>query len=103
MSRDHQVTQRASRGVNHPQAPPIRHPTLERYWPDMLLRSEPYRERPLAQAHHRWRDRDPLSHPAPVVLPAATYSQIRLQYDTQPDPAQVALPDRLGVVLPKRI
>jgi transposase len=38
-----------------------------------------------------------------VVLPTATHGQIRLRYVTQPDPAQVALLDRLGIVLPKRM
>ncbi|MGH8402254.1 MAG: IS1634 family transposase [Gammaproteobacteria bacterium] len=38
-----------------------------------------------------------------VVLPTATYGQIRLRCVTQPDAAQAALLDRLGVVLPKRL
>jgi len=38
-----------------------------------------------------------------VVLPSATHSQIRLRCVTQPDAAQSALLDRLGVVLPKRM
>jgi hypothetical protein len=38
-----------------------------------------------------------------VVLPAATYGQIRLRRVTQPDPAQATLLDRLGIVLPKRM
>lgn len=38
-----------------------------------------------------------------VVLPTATLGQIRLRCVTQPDPAQAALLDRLGVVLPKRM
>ncbi|TMJ34715.1 MAG: IS1634 family transposase [Alphaproteobacteria bacterium] len=38
-----------------------------------------------------------------VVLPTATHSQIRLRCVTQPDPAQAALLDRLGIVLPKRM
>src|SRR5579883_582047 len=38
-----------------------------------------------------------------VVLPTATNAQIRLRCVTQPDPAQAALLDRLGVVLPKRM
>jgi len=38
-----------------------------------------------------------------VVLPTATHSQIRLRCVAQPDPAQAALLDRLGVVLPKRM
>jgi transposase len=37
-----------------------------------------------------------------VVLPTATHGQIRLRCVTQPDPAQAALLDRLGIVLPKR-
>jgi transposase len=38
-----------------------------------------------------------------VVLPTAAYGQIRLRCVTQPDAAQAALLDRLGVVLPKRM
>jgi transposase len=38
-----------------------------------------------------------------VILPTATHGQIRLRCITQPDPAQAALLDRLGVVLPKRM
>jgi transposase len=38
-----------------------------------------------------------------VVLPTATHGQIRLRCVAQPDPAQAALLDRLGVVLPKRM
>jgi transposase len=38
-----------------------------------------------------------------VVLPTATNAQIRLRCVTQPEPAQAALLDRLGIVLPKRI
>ena len=38
-----------------------------------------------------------------VVLPTATHGHIRLRCVTQPDPAQAALLDRLGVVLPKRM
>jgi transposase len=38
-----------------------------------------------------------------VVLPTATHSQIRLRCVTQPDAAQAALLDRLGIVLPKRM
>src|SRR5882757_825925 len=38
-----------------------------------------------------------------VVLPTAAHSQIRLRCVTQPDPAQAALLDRLGIVLPKRM
>ena len=38
-----------------------------------------------------------------VVLPTAAHGQIRLRCVTQPDPAQTALLDRLGVVLPKRM
>jgi transposase len=38
-----------------------------------------------------------------VVLPTATHGQIRLRCVTQPDPAQAALLDRLGIVLPKRL
>jgi transposase len=38
-----------------------------------------------------------------VVLPTATHGQIRLRCVTQPDPAQAALIDRLGIVLPKRM
>ncbi|MBV8107532.1 MAG: IS1634 family transposase [Hyphomicrobiales bacterium] len=38
-----------------------------------------------------------------VVLPIATHGHIRLRCVTQPDAAQAALLDRLGVVLPKRM
>lgn len=38
-----------------------------------------------------------------VVLPIAAHGQIRLRCVTQPDAAQAALLDRLGIVLPKRM
>jgi transposase len=38
-----------------------------------------------------------------VVLPTATQGRIRLRCVTHPDPAQAALLDRLGIVLPKRM
>ncbi|MBZ0208781.1 MAG: IS1634 family transposase, partial [Hyphomicrobium sp.] len=38
-----------------------------------------------------------------VVLPTETHGQIRLRCVTQPDAAQAALLDRLGIVLPKRM
>jgi transposase len=38
-----------------------------------------------------------------VVLPNTTHGQVRLRCVTQPDPAQAALLDRLGIVLPKRM
>ncbi|RPI40218.1 MAG: IS1634 family transposase [Hyphomicrobiaceae bacterium] len=38
-----------------------------------------------------------------VVLPTATQGQIRLRCVTQPDAAQAALLDRLGIALPKRM
>jgi hypothetical protein len=38
-----------------------------------------------------------------VVLPTTTHGQIRLRCVTQPDAAQAALIDRLGIVLPKRM
>jgi transposase len=38
-----------------------------------------------------------------VVLPTAVHGQIRLRCVTQPDPAQAALLDRLGITLPKRM
>jgi transposase len=38
-----------------------------------------------------------------IVLPTATHGQIRLRCVTHPDPAQAALLDRLGIVLPKRM
>jgi transposase len=38
-----------------------------------------------------------------VLLPTATHGQIRLRCVTQPDAAQAALLDRLGVLLPKRM
>jgi transposase len=38
-----------------------------------------------------------------VVLPTTTHGQVRLRCVTQPDRAQAALLDRLGIVLPKRM
>jgi transposase len=38
-----------------------------------------------------------------VVLPTATHGQVRLRCVAQPDAAQAALLDRLGIVLPKRM
>jgi transposase len=38
-----------------------------------------------------------------VVLPTSTHGDIRLRCVTRPDPAQAALLDRLGIVLPKRM
>jgi transposase len=38
-----------------------------------------------------------------VILPTTTHGQIRLRCVTQPDPAQAALLDRLGIILPKRM
>jgi transposase len=38
-----------------------------------------------------------------VVLPTTTHGEIRLRCVTQPDAAQAALLDRLGIVLPKRM
>jgi hypothetical protein len=38
-----------------------------------------------------------------VILPTATHGQIRLRCVTQPDAAQAALVDRLGILLPKRM
>ena len=38
-----------------------------------------------------------------VVLPTTAHGQIRLRCVTQPDAAQAALLDRLGIVLPKRM
>jgi hypothetical protein len=38
-----------------------------------------------------------------IVLPTALHGQIRLRCITQPDAAQAALLDRLGIVLPKRM
>ena len=38
-----------------------------------------------------------------VVLPTSTHGQLRLRCVTQPDPAQAALLDRLGIALPKRM
>ena len=37
------------------------------------------------------------------MLPTATHGQVRLRCVTQPDTAQAALLDRLGIVLPKRM
>ncbi len=42
-------------------------------------------------------------HSHDVVLPTTTHGQIRLRCVTQPDAAQAALLDRLGIVLPKRL
>ncbi|MPZ32007.1 MAG: hypothetical protein GEV13_13585 [Rhodospirillales bacterium] len=38
-----------------------------------------------------------------VILPTTMHGEIRLRCVTQPDPAQAALLDRLGLVLPKRM
>jgi transposase len=38
-----------------------------------------------------------------VVLPTSTHGEIRLRCVTQPDSAQAALLDRLGIILPKRM
>ena len=38
-----------------------------------------------------------------VILPTTTHGKIRLRCVTQPDAAQAALLDRLGIVLPKRM
>jgi transposase len=38
-----------------------------------------------------------------VVLPTATHGDIRLRCVTQPDAAQAALLDRLGITMPKRM
>jgi len=38
-----------------------------------------------------------------VVLPTATHGLLRLRCVAQPDAAQAALLDRLGLVLPKRM
>ena len=38
-----------------------------------------------------------------VILPTATHGEIRLRCVTQPDAAQAALLERLGIVLPKRM
>lgn len=38
-----------------------------------------------------------------VILPTHTHGEVRLRCVTQPDAAQAALLDRLGIVLPKRI
>ena len=38
-----------------------------------------------------------------VILPTATHGEIRLRCITQPDAAQAALLDRLGITLPKRM
>lgn len=50
----------------------------------------------LAMTHY-----DPLCDD--VILPTTTHGEIRLRCITQPDAAQAALLDRLGIVLPKRI
>lgn len=38
-----------------------------------------------------------------VILPTPTHGEIRLRCVTQPDTAQAALLERLGLVLPKRL
>lgn len=38
-----------------------------------------------------------------VILPTPTHGEIRLRCVMQPDPAQAALLERLGLVLPKRL
>ena len=38
-----------------------------------------------------------------VILPTTTHGRIRLRCVAQPDAAQAALLDRLGIVLPKRM
>ena len=38
-----------------------------------------------------------------VVLPTTTHGHMRLRCVTQPDAAQAALLDRLGIILPKRM
>jgi hypothetical protein len=38
-----------------------------------------------------------------IILPTTTHGELRLRCVTQPDPAQAALLDRLGIVLPKRM
>jgi transposase len=42
-------------------------------------------------------------HSHDIILPTATHGLIRLRCVTQPDAAQAALLDRLGIVLPKRM
>jgi hypothetical protein len=42
-------------------------------------------------------------HAHDVILPTHAHGEIRLRCVTQPDAAQAALLDRLGIVLPKRI
>jgi hypothetical protein len=39
----------------------------------------------------------------PVILPTQAQGEIRLRCVTQPDAAQAALLERLGMVLPKRL
>lgn len=38
-----------------------------------------------------------------VILPTPNHGEIRLRCITQPDPAQAAFLERLGIVLPKRM
>jgi len=38
-----------------------------------------------------------------LILPTASYGEIRLRCVSHPDPAQAALLNRLGIVLPKRM
>ena len=42
-------------------------------------------------------------HAHDVILPTQELGEVRLRCITQPDPAQAARLDRLGIVLPKRI
>ena len=47
---------------------------------------------------------DPMTfHAHDVILPTQTHGDIKLRCVTQPDAAQSALLERLGIVLPKRI
>jgi len=43
------------------------------------------------------------AHDVILPTPTHTHGEIRLRCVTQPDAAQAALLDRLGIVLPKRI
>jgi hypothetical protein len=38
-----------------------------------------------------------------IILPTTTHGELRLRCVAQPDPAQAALLDQLGIVLPKRM
>jgi hypothetical protein len=68
-------------------------------------RREPWTRHTLPRA--REAERKDLTEPArlenDIILPTPTHGDIRLRCITQPDAAQAALLERLGIVLPKRM